>query len=110
MHTVTCLLVVLLGGASRSDLRLEDLLPPGLRVLEILPDKEWSIKAAVRVALGVLRRKRVVLPRLERIVVLRELVKNDKLWDALVAGCEDAGVELVDDWLEEEVLMGNNGR
>lgn len=100
LYTVRVSLVLLLGGARRpGGLRLENLLPAGLRVLQVLPDKEWSLEAAVDVVVRLLRMKRVVLPMLESVAVLREVPKREEMWNMLVAACEDAGVELVPDIL-----------
>lgn len=102
LHTLRCSLVLLLGGADRAGaVELDYLLPEGLRVFEILADREWSLKVAVERVIRLLSRKHEVLPRLKSLAVLREVPKTAYMWEMLLECCENAGVELVEDHVME---------
>lgn len=96
LHSVTCFLSTLLGE-SDTLVRLEDMLPKGVKVLDILFDDDWSKREAVNIVLRLLKRRKLMLPRLETIGVRRDNEKGMMDWEKLKVACLKAGVKFLDD-------------
>lgn len=97
LYSVTCSLKTLLGGPA-SSVGLEDILPRGIKMLDILYDDKWSKREAVDLVLRLLSRKKAMMPRLKTIGVRRDDEKEVKDWNRLELACLEAGVELLDDY------------
>lgn len=93
LRTVKCPLLVLLGRQKNAMHRLADVLPAGLRELEILGDCYWPFKDAVHEVMVLLAQKERVLPRLQIVTVYGGYSRN--LVEKLRASCLKAGVKLV---------------
>lgn len=88
LTSLTCSLVVLLGSESQPNPPcLVDMLPSSLRELQILrhahwtfangPERDWSLEAEVDQEMDVVRRKKAVVPLLQKMaVVLRREVRK----------------------------------
>lgn len=101
LRTVRCSLMLLLGSREQDRmLRLVDVLPHTLRMLQILPDHVYSIAMVVREVLGLLEQKRVVAPGLQKVAVTEV---TGELGETLKAVCDAARVELVMDWSVETI-------
>ncbi|KAL0631330.1 hypothetical protein Q9L58_009809 [Maublancomyces gigas] len=100
LRTVRCSLTPLLGKGLESNLpRLADMLPVGLRELEILRDRHWSVAAEVDQAIDLLREKQSVMPGLVTLAVVISpsyMMRETQHQDALRSACEAAAVALVD--------------
>lgn len=98
LTTLSCSLAPLLGkGQMDGSPRLADVLPMGLRELEILLDSYWLVAEAVNHVVELLERKESVVPRLERVAVEMEDWMSKRVVEKLVVACEPAGVSLVDE-------------
>lgn len=98
LTTLSCSLAPLLGkGQMDGSPRLADVLPMGLRELEILQDSYWLVGEAVNHVVELLVRKEPVVPRLERVAVEMEDWMSKWVVEKLVVACETAGVSLVDE-------------
>lgn len=102
LRTLRCSLVPLLGRApGDSVLCLGDVLPRGLREMEVLGDWKWPLEDVVERVVGMLARKSEAAPGLERLAVRMEWGKTQRLVDRLTVACEAAGVCFVEqlvDW------------
>lgn len=68
-----------------------DVLPVGLRELEILDDRCWTMEQAVHQVVVLLQGKEGVVPRLEVVAVYR---RYDEGKEMLMAAAEAAGVRV----------------
>lgn len=101
LRTVRCSLVPLLGKVKLDGSpRLMDVLPPGLRELEILQDWQWGVPEVADQVVEMLAQKQWAVPRLEKVAVVMEWGGTQRSVDRLTAACEAAGVSL------EEGLSG----
>lgn len=109
LKTVRCSLAVLLGKEpqegslnptgvmQKATATLADVLPPGLRELEIYPEGYWSVAAEVTQAVELLRQKETAVPVLETLVVaLSTTTREVRYQRELKIACLDARVVLVD--------------
>lgn len=92
LTAVTISLRVLVGGPP-GILRLEDVLPAGIRALTIVSDPSWSLEATVDVLVGLLSRKHTVLPALNSLKIPFAIEYDFELCKIVVAACQEAGVE-----------------
>lgn len=81
LHTVRCSLMGLLGQGRRAvPVRLAEVLPIGLKDLELLQDVYWVGRDAIAQVVGMLEEKEAMLPLLERLVISagqpRDLLKK----------------------------------
>lgn len=92
LRTLKCSLAVLLGKwQERESLRLVDVLPLGLRELDVRSDPYWSVDAALDQKMELLMEKETVRPELKVLAV----GWGPKWWlDKLSLACEAAAVEL----------------
>lgn len=98
LRTVMTSLLPLLGIGLRPDSsRLVDVLPVGIRELEILSDDYWSFAEVVHEVLEMLGQKAVMVPRLEKLAVLTAREMKPETMERLKLACEAAGVMLVQD-------------
>lgn len=98
LRTLRCPLLLLLGRGGCIDTpRLVDILPVGLRELEILRDESWDEEKQIQQVLPVLRLKKTVAPVLERLsmALWRGVVDNSEL-EELRCACNEAAVLLID--------------
>lgn len=91
LHTLRCPLVPLLGENRQQ--HLVDVLPVGIRELEILHDQYYSVAKVVREVVQVLRRKQELVPRLHMVTVAMAAGKQRRI---LRAACDAAKVGLVE--------------
>lgn len=95
LQTVTCALWTLLGRQVVSDgLRLADVLPVGIRELDIRGDRFWTLEQEVGRLVELLGVKDVAMPGLVKLAVGLKGSLRSK--ETLRVACEAAGVELVD--------------
>ncbi|KAL0636969.1 hypothetical protein Q9L58_004072 [Maublancomyces gigas] len=98
LRTLSCSLMPLLGNGQRDGSpRLMNVLPAGIRELEILEDCIWSIPEKVDQIVEMLAQKDWVVPCLEKLAVVLKLVKCQRATDELTIACEAAGVSFVED-------------
>lgn len=100
LRTLRCSLMVLLGeGPLEGSPRLVDVLPVGLRELEILPDCFWSAGQAADEAVAMLAEKESAVPGLQRVAVEMEMEggRSAVVVQRLVEACEVAGVSFVEE-------------
>lgn len=83
---------MLLGGNWRG---LAEVLPPGIRELEILDDLEPPYEVAVKVVMDLLAVKEVV-PALERVGVYADRMESESVRMMLEMACGAVGVVLDD--------------
>lgn len=96
LQTVRCSLSILLGrGMVPGRLRLSDVLPPGLRELDIQGDKFWSVEEEADRLIELLREEAVVISGMVKLAVGRGR-EGLRSKDRLLVACEATGVELVD--------------
>lgn len=93
LRTVKRPLLVLLGRQKNPMRRLADVLPAGLRELEILGDCYCPFEDAVHEIVMLSAQKEKVLPRLQSVTVYGSYNRN--LVEKLRASCLKAGVKLV---------------
>lgn len=100
LRTVRCSLTALLGKGLQNNLpRLADMLPVGLRELEILRDRHWSVAAEVNQEVDLLREKQSVVPGLVTLAVVISpsyMIRDAQHQDTLRRACQAAAVALVD--------------
>lgn len=102
LRTVRCSLILLLGSREQDRmLRLVDVLPYTLCMLQILPDRVYSIAMVVKEVLGLLEKKNVVAPGLQKVAVTGV---TGELCETLKEGCNAARVELMMDWSFETMV------
>lgn len=92
LRSVTCTLQLLLGGNWRG---LVEVLPAGIRELEILDDLEPRYEVAVKVVMDLLAVKEVV-PALERVGVYADRMESESVRMMLEMACGAVGVVLDD--------------
>lgn len=98
LRTVVTSLMPLLGmGPWPNSPRLVDVLPVGIRELEILGDCYWSPAEVVREVLEMLGKKAMMVPALEKLAVLTARRMKLETMERLRVACEAAGVTLVED-------------
>lgn len=98
LRTVMTSLMPLLGmGLWPDSPRLVDVLPVGIRELEILSDHYWSPVETVREVLEMLGEKMVMVPALEKLAVLTAERLKPEARERLRVACDAAGVTLVED-------------
>lgn len=94
LRSLTCGLSALLGKLFRTDtLRLVDVVPSGLRVLEVVLDSSYPCERTLGEVLGLLERKEEVVPELQRLGVALE---DEEQFETLRMACEAAGVTLAE--------------
>lgn len=97
LRTLCCSLVPLLGRMKdEGSSRLVDVLPMGLRELQVLLDWNWGVEEVVEQVVEVLA-QRWVVPRLEKLAVGMEWGGTQRSVDRLVGACEAAGVSFVEE-------------
>lgn len=95
LQTLSCSLMTLLHMYSSS--RLLNLLPVGLRELEVLqPSCYWVAEEVVHIE-QVLRQKEWAVPRLEKLSLVPGWGGSERLVSQLAVACEAAGVSLVEE-------------
>lgn len=98
LRTLSCSLLPLLGGGRwDGSPRLMNVLPPGLRELEILQDIYWSVAEKTDQIVEMLAEKRWAVPGLAKLAVVVESGLTYGALDDLVVACEAAGVSFVKD-------------
>lgn len=97
LYTVRCSMVALLGMGPQGDppRLLEYVLPATIRELEILSDQYWPPEEVVDHVVLLLERKEVMVPKLQKVVVLNNW-NRDPERQRLKDACEAVDVELVD--------------
>lgn len=96
LHTLSCSMEQLLGPMyASSHIYLLQMLPRGLRGLQLLPDQSWPYDTTVGQVVNLLRQKPGV-PVLERISLGGWPVQPDYAREWLREGCESAGVRIVE--------------
>lgn len=99
LRTVSCSLTALLGKYGQTDMpRLSDVLPAGLRELDIQRDWYWTVAAEVNAAVDLLEQKEAQVPELETLVVVISpaiMTRDVRNQSRLRIACHDAGVKLV---------------
>lgn len=97
LSIIQCPLLALLGLGPQPDspLQLADVLPVGIRELEILGDSYWSFADTVHEVVVLLGQKEMV-PRLKRVAVYQDYRRDYQLLERLRAACRAAEVELVE--------------
>lgn len=94
LRTLRCQLVGLLGCGGQSG--LVDMLPVGLRELEVVEDGYWAKEEVRGQVLPVLRLKETLVPVLERLAMAVSIGEEDVSgMDRLCCVCEEAAVLLV---------------
>lgn len=84
LRTMICSLMPLLGKqVLHNSVRLTNLLPPGLRELEILQDWKWEVCDAVEHVVEMLAQKSYASPRLEKVAVVTSCRKRQRTMDRL---------------------------
>lgn len=98
LRNLSCSLLPLLGRGPREPAlwHLADVLPAGIRNLEVLRDRYWSTVEAVHEIVVLLEQKEVVVPRLESVVVDQSSLVCE-LEEQLEAACTAAGVLSIGD-------------
>lgn len=87
----------LLGnGSTNESVVIADVLPRGLKGLQILEDRNWVYATAVDRVVGILRRKEECVPALERIAMAGSAGEDLEAHGRLIVACRIAGVRLVD--------------
>lgn len=100
--------MALLGkGRQAQTPQLAYILPAGIRELEILYDRYWTIAEVVDEVLVLLRHKEEMVKDLKRIVVCIDKWVRPELEERLKAACTAASVELVE--TEETYFSLSNG-
>lgn len=97
LRTVSCSLTALLGKNGQNDMpRLNDMLPAGLRQLEICRNHYWSVAAEIREVVDLLKQKEAKVPGLETLVVFSSGMRTTDVWNqsSLRIACHEAGVQL----------------
>ncbi|KAL0639463.1 hypothetical protein Q9L58_001492 [Maublancomyces gigas] len=95
LQTVRCELSTLLGGVVlRHGRRLVDVLPPGLRELDIQGNRFWSVEQEVDLLVEFLREDTVVVGMVK--LAVGHGRTGLRSMNRLLVACEAAGVELVD--------------
>lgn len=98
LRTLSCSLMPLLGkGQLDGSPRLADVLPVSLRELEILQDSHWWVSEEADQVVEMLGLKEGVVPHLEKVAVVMEWGKSERVLERLVAACKAAGVSFVDE-------------
>lgn len=94
LQVLRCSLVPLLGrGVTEESARLVDVLPPGLRELEVLRDWRWGEDEAVRQVVEVLGKKKDAVPGLVKVAVFGAGGSGGEGGvQELVRACDRAGV------------------
>lgn len=77
--------------------RLMDVLPPGLRELEILRDWKWEVADAVEHAVEMMAQKTWAVPCLEKVAVVMSGERSQGSIDELTDACEAVGVSFVEE-------------
>lgn len=96
LRTLSCALMPLLGNRPGDcSSRLMDVLPPGLRELEILRDCRWEVAEAVEHIVEMLAQKTWAVPCLEKVAVVMPCGKSQEAIDELTDACEAVGVSFV---------------
>lgn len=97
LHTLRCSMRELLGypGDGNAGVELAQVLPRGLRRLEVAMDQYWLYASAVDRLVVLLRAKREVVPLLECVAMGLWGAGDGPDRERLRAACEEAGVELV---------------
>lgn len=97
LQTVCCSTVELLGnGSTRQAVGIADVLPRGLKGLQILEDRNWVYATAVDRVVELLHRKQETVPMLERIAMGGSADEDLEAHGRLIVACRIAGVKLVD--------------
>lgn len=105
LRTLRCQLVGLIGCSGQSG--LVDILPAGLRELEIVEDGYWAKEEVREQVLPVLRFKTTVVPVLERLgMALSAGEEGSSGMDRLRRACEEAAVLLVNSRLGRSNVDG----
>lgn len=94
LKRLKCTLLALLGNRLNPPPGLEDVLPRGIRDLEIVDDDYWTAEQAAQRTVVLLRKKDVVVPRLETVAVYRNREKCTELREQLLAAGNAAGVHV----------------
>lgn len=94
LHTLSCSLTPLLGKEP-STLSLAEVVPPGLRDLEILGDDYWSYEGVVAQVVNLLEQKATAVPCLQRLAVTVVDIDVEAQTELRVA-CEAVGVKLLE--------------
>lgn len=98
LQTLRCSLVPLLGRMRFvASPRLVDVLPPGLKQLQVLPDWKWGVQDVVQEVGEVLARKKELVPCLEKVAVVMECGGTRRAVDTVMAACDAAGVGFVEE-------------
>lgn len=97
LRSLSCSLSPLIGTKIGGPSRLVDVLPGGIRELEILEDRYWSYENVVDMVVELLGRKEVAVPLLERIAVVHCQGEDLQAEELLGVACIKAGVALVED-------------
>lgn len=99
LRSVHCTLLPLLGSAfPRQSRHLADVLPAGIRELEIERDQYWTPGEVVSELLLLLEQREAMVPALKKVAVYRH-IKTPEVREKLTVACEEAGVELGKTWL-----------
>lgn len=98
LHTLRCSMRELLGypGDADAKIGLAEVLPCGLRRLEVAMDQYWMYASAVDRIVVLLRTKREVVPLLESVAMGLWGAGDGPHRERLSGACEEAGVELVE--------------
>lgn len=107
LSVLRCPLRLLLGDCHGMGSRhLWDVLPVGLRDLEVWMNRDWSGGEVVGEFVALMRWKEEVVPRLRRGAVGLDLWTAQSLWQRLRSACEIADVELVSEGSFQLVGVG----
>lgn len=99
LRSLSCSLGPLLWNGVGVALRLVDVLPGGIREMEILEDCHWAYGEVVNLVVELLEQKEVVVPVLERLAVVNTKGEQVEAKEILIVACMNAGVTLVEDSL-----------
>lgn len=104
LHTIRCSLMLLLGRGLRADTpALADILPAGLRELEILRERYWAVAEEADQVVELLARKEAMVPVLEKLAMQMATGRVMRSQDALRGACVGAAVALVNTSLSPEM-------
>lgn len=98
LRRLRCQLIILVGSMWEVESRyLEDVLPLCLRDFGVLMENDWYYDDVARRAIGLLGKKEMVVPALERLVCFTDWMDED-LAEQLNVACRFAGVLLTEFW------------
>lgn len=93
LQILSCSMVLLLGTGQRAGtLRLMDVLPVGIRALEILPDAYWSYSMVVYQLVDLLRHGTKAIPKFEKVGVMGWAGEDPIAEERLKRAAKAAGV------------------